>query len=189
MDDSDLPLRNLIREMIKPDENLYGVVDAARDSYLASVAFSRFGISTYSLFRGELAPFLAHVAPHLVPIPLDSEYLKLWSERLGISAGILLLTEEEPALLLQHLRKTFEATDEDENEFFFRYFDPRVLRPYLPTCTRKEANEFFGPIRMILVEDEKPEWMLSCEAVQEGAKIKEVMLDSSHDVTSSEGIG
>lgn len=156
MRDEDLPLRTLIREMIRSGERLYAVVDAARDSYLALSAFTRFGIVTYTLFEGEMAPLLDHVAPHLVPIHIDSNYMELWAERLGNSIGILLLTEEDPEELHKHLRKIFEAIDEDGDEYFFRYFDPRVLRVYLPTCTGEEADLFFGPIRVILAEAEQP---------------------------------
>ena len=36
----------------------------------------------------------------------------------------------------------------------FRYYDPRVLRPYLPTCTETELDFVFGPVQRFLVEAE-----------------------------------
>lgn len=36
----------------------------------------------------------------------------------------------------------------------FRYYDPRVLRVYLPTCRPDELRTVFGPIRSYLVEGE-----------------------------------
>lgn len=176
MKHNNLPLRVLIREMIEPGEHLYAVADAARDSYLASSAFSRFGIKTYSLFKGDMAPLLDHVAPHLVPVSIDSKYLELWSERLGSNAGILLLSREKPEKVYKHLRKKFETIDEDGNDYFFRFFDPRVLRAYLPTCIDYEAKIFFGPIRRILVEDEEQDWMFCCTPSDKGVKMDKITL-------------
>lgn len=176
MKHNNLPLRVIIREMMGPDEHLYALVDAARDSYLALSAFSRFGIKTYSLFEGNMAPLLDHVAPHLVPVSIDSKYLELLSERLGSSVGILLLTQEEPKELHKHLRQIFEAIDEDGNEYFFRYFDPRILRVYLPTCTDFEAEIFFGPIQRIIVEDEESGQLLSCKPSVTGVQVDIITL-------------
>lgn len=76
--------------------------------------------------------------------------------------------------LRDHLRKIFIVNDEEGNEYSFRYYDPRVLRTYLPTCTGEEAKEFFGPIQRILVEAEVPGQMLSCEATPTGIRIDKV---------------
>ena len=34
----------------------------------------------------------------------------------------------------------------------FRYYDPRVLRVYLPTCTPDELEMLFGPIERFWME-------------------------------------
>jgi hypothetical protein len=44
----------------------------------------------------------------------------------------------------------------DGKAYYFRYYDPRVLRPYLPTCTAGELTEFFGPIQTWIAEGEDP---------------------------------
>jgi len=38
----------------------------------------------------------------------------------------------------------------------FRYYDPRVLRAYLPTCSPAELNTFFGPVTAFITEGENP---------------------------------
>ncbi|MCF6281484.1 MAG: DUF4123 domain-containing protein [Candidatus Polarisedimenticolaceae bacterium] len=43
----------------------------------------------------------------------------------------------------------------------FRFYDPRVLRLYLPTCTGNEAKQFFGPIPQIIVEAENSTCLLT----------------------------
>jgi len=34
----------------------------------------------------------------------------------------------------------------------FRWYDPRVLRVYLPTCTASELRTVFGPVERYLVD-------------------------------------
>ena len=41
------------------------------------------------------------------------------------------------------------------SESFLRFYDPRVLRVFLPTNDVEQANQFFGPIRRFLCEDDE----------------------------------
>ena len=42
----------------------------------------------------------------------------------------------------------------------FRYYDPRVLRVYLPTCNAEELKTLFGPVQAYIMEDESGAAML-----------------------------
>lgn len=136
-----------------PGERLYGVVDAARDAELLYEARILFEQPTRTLFEGPLAASLDYVAPHVVPTDPDGGYMECWIRRLGRSAGILLVTSADLDALRAHLRSIFVVRDGAGEEFFFRYYDPRVLRDYLPTCTPKELEEFFGPVRCAIAEN------------------------------------
>jgi hypothetical protein len=105
-------------------ESLFGVVDAARDLELAFEAKCLYSQEIHSLFAGDVAPALAEVAPYVVPIQPDSGYLENWTRRWGDSAGILLVTRDSVDRLREHLRQIFVVTDEDDQEYFFRYYDP-----------------------------------------------------------------
>ena len=59
---------------------------------------------------------------------------------------------------------------EDGEELYFRSYDPRVLRVFVPTCTPEEARTFFGPIRAFLVEANEPETLLTFTVSQTGAQ-------------------
>ena len=48
---------------------------------------------------------------------------------------------------------------EGEN-LYFRYYDPRVLRIYLPTCNQEEMATLFGPVTAYLLEDKDPDLLL-----------------------------
>jgi hypothetical protein len=37
----------------------------------------------------------------------------------------------------------------------FRFYDPRVMRVFIPTCDAEQRKEFFGKIESIYVESDK----------------------------------
>jgi hypothetical protein len=56
----------------------------------------------------------------------------------------------------RHLRTLFRVKDETGRILIFRWYDPRVLRAYLPTCLPAELHTFFGPIERFYCEGEDP---------------------------------
>jgi hypothetical protein len=156
-------------------ESVFAAVDGARALPLAAVAATQYGQLIRSLFVGVKAHELSEVAPYLVPIQ-SLAYLNDWAGKWGTSSGILLVTSISADELYQHLRQLFVAQDERGQELFFRFYDPRVLRVYLPTCTPAEAKEFFGPIIRILVESERPEALLACSPGTSGVSIQRAPL-------------
>ena len=136
---------------------LYAVVDAAKDYRLALASRDLLGEPLRPLFAN--APgHMDRVGPYLARIKGTGryrEYLKLWADRLGDNGGIFLVSNAWPQATLSHLRTIFKVYDEAGAMFYFRYYDPRVIREYLPTCTARECRTFFGPIRSILVESEE----------------------------------
>ena len=69
-------------------------------------------------------------------------------------AGILLSSTQQLPAVRRHLRRFLLVRDEAGNELFFRYYDPRVLRVYLPTCNSRELAIFFGPVARFCLEGE-----------------------------------
>jgi hypothetical protein len=45
----------------------------------------------------------------------------------------------------------------------FRYYDPRVLSVYLPTCNPEEVTSLFGPVSRFLMESDGVAAMLMFE--------------------------
>jgi pSer/pThr/pTyr-binding forkhead associated (FHA) protein len=130
---------------------LYAIVDGAQAFELAFAA-RLMGHELYTLFSGELAESAAHVGPCLVAIGEPSALLQQWVEKMGSNAGVLFESTAEVDRLCAHLRTIFVATDEEGQEYFFRFYDPRVLRAFLPTCRLDELREFFGPIDSWIAE-------------------------------------
>jgi hypothetical protein len=48
--------------------------------------------------------------------------------------------------LRHHLRTLLVVKSWSGERMLFRYYDPRVLRAYLPTCTSDELRTVFGPV-------------------------------------------
>jgi hypothetical protein len=137
----------------RPDCRLYAIVDGAQAVDLAFTA-RLMGHGVYTLFLGPIAEVAARVGPCLVALGDRSAFLEKWSDALGSHAGVLFESSADLTRLCAHLRHVFVATDEERQEYFFRFYDPRVLRAFLPTCRPDELDEFFGPIARWLAEDE-----------------------------------
>ena len=57
--------------------------------------------------------------------------------------------------LRSHLRRFLIVLDEDTGKkLYFRFYDPRVLRAFLPTCSKIQVADMFGEIGMFLLEGE-----------------------------------
>jgi hypothetical protein len=124
------------------------------------------------LYRGELEPDMAEAAPYLAFLERESEFTKwLLSKGWGEHWGIFGVTFADLPTLRKHFRKFLMVYDESGKSLYFRYYDPRVLRVYLPTCNAGELKTVFGPVLSYLVEDENPKagrkFMLAGDALQE----------------------
>ena len=184
-------LHAFIERHQQADEQVFGVVDAGRDKELAFEGALRWGWRLQWLFGEDGLPQLRDVAPYLVPIVYrprypyaESEYLDLWCDRLGGSAGILLLSEATADEVWIHLRSIFRRTDDEGRVYYSRFYDPRVTRQLLPDLAGEQVGEFFGPIAGILVEAEDPAHLLICRPGQETVEIEEAPLVRVGDAVS-----
>jgi len=56
--------------------------------------------------------------------------------------------------LRNHLRALTLIYRRDGMPLYFRYYDPRVLRIFLPTCSTEQLKQMFGPVDAFLAESE-----------------------------------
>lgn len=129
------------------------------------------GAQYESLYEGWSKAELTLFAPYLVSLPPWSKLLeKLVTKGWGKSWGIYLTCNLAFPDVRHHFRHFLMVNMPDGDQVYFRFYDPRVLRVYLPTCTPEEINYFFGPIWRFAAEDEKPESLL--EFVRQGTEMK-----------------
>ena len=116
------------------------------------------------LYRGELAPDMAEVAPYLVRLEPATEFADwLVSEGWGKHWGVFALAHAGFREMRRHFRSFLTVYDPEGKPLLFRYYDPRVLRVYLPTCDARELATVFGPVAAYLLEGEDPSEMLRFE--------------------------
>lgn len=167
---------SLFQVLTQQPKPLFVLLDAARDEKIFDTLFIQTSLEYYeSLFEGDEAEALQKFAPYLVQLSGQDDFLKKflhdgWGENWGVY-----LTGEAPFhSLLAHLRRCTRVMLEDGRKVFFRFYDPRVLRVFLPTCTPEQATEFFGPITSYLVEDKNSEVLLQFSRGEQGIEVKKV---------------
>lgn len=109
----------------------------------------------YCLFRGELEPDMAEVAPYLVHLDPNSKFTDWVIEKgWGNHWGIFALAQVDIREMRRHFRSFLIVYNTDGRPMRFRYYDPRVMRKFLPSCTTEELSMIFGPVESYLLEDE-----------------------------------
>jgi hypothetical protein len=141
-------------------ESVFALLDGARDRRIFDT-LQRSRIDYRSLFLGELVPELAVASPYLVHLgSLSRETRYILEHGWGNSWGVFVRADILLQDLRRHFRTILQVEDENGRRLFFRFYDPRVLRAYLPTCTPQELRTVFGPIDSFSMENETGEALL-----------------------------
>ena len=140
-----------------PDRNgasgdIFALLDCARDPRIYPL-IKRQMINYSCLFAGDLPQELAEAAPYLVALSPHSHLTEaLLTLGWGHSWGVFLESSAILQDLRRHFRRFLEVCDEQGKRLLFRYYDPRVLRIYLPTCNEEELRFVFGPVDRFVLE-------------------------------------
>lgn len=152
------PHRDRIYDLLWPEGqssrvNVWMVLDGARDDRIFS-AVDRSYQDKCCLYSGELPWQLQMAAPYLVQLDREDRITRyIIDNGWGNSWGIFFRSETSMRNLRTHLRGFLRVRDERGRGLIFRYYDPRVLRVYLPTCRKEELRTLYGPIDQFLMED------------------------------------
>jgi len=141
------------------DATVWAVLDCARDERIYP-ALQASRLEYLSLYAGQLPDALKRAAPHMVELAPGYRFTRpLLEMGWGHSWGIFVRTRE-PHNLRHHLRKFLRVQDEDGRRLVFRYYDPRVLRAFLPTCDPAQLQSLFGVVGGYLTEAEHGDALL-----------------------------
>ena len=140
----------------------YCLLDAARMRDTLEAAKMIAGSGQHAcLYQGVSQEQLSNVAPYLfvaqAPAFVDWLFAKGWGDCWGVFA----LSKSDMATLYNHFRRFLLVKDEQGQSLYFRFYDPRVLRQFLPTCDARQLTDFFGPVRYFIAEDEDPDYSVS----------------------------
>jgi hypothetical protein len=148
-----------IEELLWPNgfsRNVWMIVDCARNPKQIFRFLLGCHLEYRCLYSGPIPPALEMAAPYLVQLEHDDQDTRRLIElSWGNSWGVFLKSGTNLDKLRRHLRGFLMVRDPQGRRMTFRYYDPRVLRVYLPTCNGEELRTVFGPVDCFWTEDQK----------------------------------
>ncbi len=131
----------------------------------------------FCLYRGALPSDVAACAPYLVELVPGSPFGDwVFDAVWGNNCGIFAVATAGLIEMRKHFRKFLMVKDPDGRSIYFRYYDPRVLRVYLPTCNAEEADYIYGPIRNYGMEDDSGDSLLKMRSDASGIQVQTIPL-------------
>lgn len=122
---------------------LYAVIDACDTPSVPEKAREVGDARAVSLYRGSADEMYWAFAPYLFAV--DGEVLdwivgELWSEPWGIFA----VADADLETVCRHFRRFLLVQSPEGEQWYFRFYDPRVLPTFLGTADHAQLEEFFG---------------------------------------------
>ncbi len=110
----------------------------------------------YCLFTGDLEPDMEEVAPYLVRLYPTTPFTEwVLNECWGKNWGIFAQSRKPLSGMRTEFRELVTVYDENGDPMTFRFYDPRILRKFLPTCEPDEIKELFGSVDAYFAENEE----------------------------------
>jgi hypothetical protein len=154
-----------------PEDKVYAVLDGAASETLLADLY-RLEPKFECLYRGDIEPDLAWVAPYLVLLEPDSAFTRfLLGSGWGKHWGVFVTTQSEFGDVHRHFRRFLMVHSSDGKPMYFRYYDPRVMREFLPMADAEQIKTMFGPLKTWYGEGADENEMLRFD-VQNGAVVK-----------------
>lgn len=162
----------------RPYVRAYAVLDGASVKGLVKRLGAHKG-EHCCLFSGELPADVVAAAPHLVRLG-EADELTGWvlSEGWGRHWGVFALAHESTDFkaVRKHFRTFLMVRKWDGQSVYFRYYDPRTMRLYLPTCTASEVEHVMGPLRAYVMESDHADVALRFTPGIESARVERLEL-------------
>jgi hypothetical protein len=115
-----------------------------------------------SLIKSKSEDELESVAPYLFSMNKSTIDFSNWFFGVGWNKnwGVLVFSNASFEDVYNHFCKYLIVTNDDKQEVYFRFYDPRVLRIILLSFDTKQLTSFFGPLSAFVVEDEDEGFVL-----------------------------
>jgi hypothetical protein len=147
--------------LLRNDTRLYCVLDGASVPKLPMRLYET-QAKNVCLFSGDLEPDMLYVAPYLVRL-VPHNGLTDWvlENAFGKHWGIFVHSLAAMPEMRKHFRNLVNVMDDQANSMVFRFYDPRVITKFLPTCTPEELAAFFGEVQTFFEEDATTQKLMS----------------------------
>jgi hypothetical protein len=135
------------------DAPLFALLDAGRDPEVLTFIYGH-DLQARSLYQGASEATLGPSGPFLVALdPRGAPLAALLRRAWGKSWGLYLTSNADFDALRRHFRSLLMVRRQrDQAELYFRFYDPRVLSAFVPTCDRAQLDLVFGPVASYLME-------------------------------------
>ncbi len=165
----------IINQLWRPDAegglpSVFAILDGARDKRIEPMVRNS-GLENDCLFTGVKSYALLRAAPHIVKLdPLSSFTHKIIGMGWGNAWGIFAIGTKQCQLpqVRHRFRRIARAKSPTGKTILFRYYDPRVMRAYLPTCRQSEIEYIYGPLTSIMMEHEDSHSILEFKPAKNG---------------------
>lgn len=160
--------KSVLEALASEKERLYAILDPTRSPRILELLHEAVEYSR-SLYEGDEGDAIWQAAPYLVELPDKRSRLvnALVTEGLMRRWGIFVVSTRPFKDVRRHLRRFLMVQDEKAERMYFRYYDPVVLRAFLPTCTAVQAKEFFQEVDAFLAEGDRGELFRFTERARE----------------------
>ncbi len=150
----------LMKFLFRSDAHTYAVMDGASVPDLPN-KLHQLKPPNFCLYRGELPADLVYVAPYLVYLQPEHPFTDwVLTECWGKHWCIFAQSPTSITGMRKHFRLLLTVQDESGKPMLFRFYDPRVLSPYLITCNGDELGSLFGGVKYYFAEVERSKELL-----------------------------
>lgn len=132
----------------QPENQLYAVIDGASCPQLRfklhDLRQEGHNLQSCCLWSGKLAPDLEEVAPYMVKLQQDCPFTD-WLIREGWDNhwNIFVTSALEFKAARKQIRHLLQARSLEGETLIFRFYDPRVMAAYAPTCDAEQAQMLY----------------------------------------------
>ncbi|HNQ16452.1 MAG TPA: DUF4123 domain-containing protein [Pyrinomonadaceae bacterium] len=143
----------LKKYLFRNDAHTYAVLDGASVPNLPIRMHETEAVNA-CLMTGELPDDLVYAAPYLVYLePGDAFTEWVLAECWGKHWGIFAQSPVSFTGIRKKLRSLLIVNREDGNPKIFRFYDPRVISPFLMTCATDELELIFEDVSYFFAEN------------------------------------
>ena len=135
------------------EQTVYALLDGARIPRLWKM-LRELKIEHAPLFRTSPKENIIHVTPFLVRTTPSGD-MPVWMtlQPEVLAAAVFLVSRTPPDELRHHFRRFLLVRHADGRSVYLRFYDPRVLAPFLAVSNDLERRRFFGPVQKFFAHD------------------------------------
>lgn len=129
-------------------------------------------VRLYSLDDNPVVEWLYHTTPYqvvfdvgptLVVLRANSGLEQAFMDHWQHNAGLVIESDAPMQLLAEHLRSLIHVRVTGDASMLFRYYDPRIMRHWLPAQSSAEKDHLMGPISRVRLpprEGQEEQWIV-----------------------------